>query len=118
MRLKQWVTYSQAGEHRVPTSLGHISDTGIHLAHRHPRSHSNYTRTKAVAAFTVASSSNLPKSSLRSLTSSWAVHYDTRLVKPTMSAKRMLQDRGVQAALLHGRTGSTTQTDAYPYTSP
>lgn len=43
---------------------------------------------------TVASSSNLPKSSLSSLTSSWAVHWEARLVKPTMSAKRMLQDTG------------------------
>lgn len=29
------------GEHRVPTSLGHISNMGIHLAHRHPRSNSS-----------------------------------------------------------------------------
>lgn len=42
----------------------------------------------------MASSSNLPKSSLRSFTSSWAVHCDAKPVKPTMSAKRMLQDKG------------------------
>ena len=42
---------------------------------------------------TVASSSNFPKSSLRSLTNSWAVHWEARLVKPTMSAKRMLRER-------------------------
>lgn len=42
---------------------------------------------------TVASSSNFPKSSFSSLTSSWAVHWEARLVKPTMSANRMLQQK-------------------------
>lgn len=46
------------------------------------------------AVLTVASSSNLPKSSFSSFTSSCAVHCDARPVKPTMSAKRMLRDRG------------------------
>lgn len=40
---------------------------------------------------TVASSSNFPNSSFSSLTSSWAVHWEARLVKPTISANRMLQ---------------------------
>lgn len=40
---------------------------------------------------TSASWSKRPKSSLRSLTSSCAVHCDARTVKPTMSAKTMLQ---------------------------
>lgn len=43
-------------------------------------------------ALTVASSSNFPKSSLSSLTSSWAVHWEAKLVKPTMSANRMLSE--------------------------
>lgn len=51
-------------------------------------------RTEASAALTVANSSNLPKSSLSSFTSSWAVHWDARPVKPTMSANRMLQEEG------------------------
>lgn len=46
------------------------------------------------AALTVASSSNLPKSSLSSFTSSWAVHWEAKPVKPTMSANRMLQEGG------------------------
>lgn len=46
------------------------------------------------AVLTVASSSNLPKSSFSSFTSSCAVHCDARPVKPTMSAKRMLRNRG------------------------
>lgn len=39
---------------------------------------------------TVASSSNFPNSSFSSFTSSWAVHWEARLVKPTISANRML----------------------------
>ena len=39
----------------------------------------------------MASSSNLPKSSFSSLTSSWAVHWEAKLVKPTMSANKMLE---------------------------
>lgn len=42
---------------------------------------------------TVASSSNFPNSSFRSLTSSCAVHWEARLVKPTMSANRMLSEQ-------------------------
>lgn len=42
---------------------------------------------------TVASSSNFPNSSFSSLTSSWAVHWEARLVKPTISANRMLQQK-------------------------
>lgn len=47
---------------------------------------------RALVALTVASSSNFPKSSLSSLTSSWAVHWEAKLVKPTMSANRMLSE--------------------------
>lgn len=39
---------------------------------------------------TAASLSKRAKSSLRVMTSSWAVHWDARLVKPSMSANRML----------------------------
>lgn len=39
---------------------------------------------------TVANSSNFPKSSFRSFTSSWAVHCDAKLVNPTMSANNIL----------------------------
>ena len=41
---------------------------------------------------TDASLSKRAKSSLRVMTSSWAVHWDARLVKPSMSANRMLPD--------------------------
>lgn len=69
-------------------------------------------QTKGVAILTVASSSNFPKSSLRSFTSSWAVHCDAKPVKPTMSAKRMLQDREVPAALFHGLRQTSPETTA------
>lgn len=52
---------------------------------------------------TVASSSNLPKSSLRSLTSSCAVHCDARLVKPTISANKILQEK------THGKSLDASQ---------
>lgn len=55
--------------------------------------------TGTQAVLTVASSSNLPKSSFSSFTSSWAVHWDAKPVKPTMSAKRMLQE--TQCPALH-----------------
>lgn len=42
---------------------------------------------------TDASLSKRAKSSLRVMTSSWAVHWDARLVNPSMSAKRMLKQR-------------------------
>ena len=53
------------------------------------------------ALLTLASWSKRPKSSLSSLTSSCAEHCDDSTVKPTMSAKRMLQrrDRGVLGGL-------------------
>lgn len=57
-------------------------------------------RTEANTVLTVANSSNLPKSSLSSFTSSWAVHWDARPVKPTMSANRMLQKEGDAGHLL------------------
>lgn len=75
-------------------------------------------QTKGVAALTVASSSNFPKSSLRSFTSSWAVHCDAKPVKPTMSAKRMLQDREVPAAIFHGLRQTSPETTASPLPIP
>lgn len=52
---------------------------------------------------TVASSSNFPNSSFRSLTSSWAVHWEARLVKPTISANRMLWRKEKEKLFSHSR---------------
>ncbi len=65
----------------------------------------------SIALLTVASSSNFPKSSFSSLTSSWAVHCEARLVKPTMSANRMLDRmRGQQVMVIHTRPYTVTPT--------
>jgi len=48
---------------------------------------------------TFANWSNLPKSSLRSLTNSCAEHCEDKEVKPTMSAKRILKKRERKRAL-------------------
>lgn len=53
---------------------------------------------------TAASLSKRAKSSLSSFTSSWALQADDSWVKPTMSAKRMLQERGPQAMRLQTPT--------------
>lgn len=45
----------------------------------------------SVPPLTAANLSKRAKSSLSVITSSWAVHCEARLVKPSMSAKRMLQ---------------------------
>jgi len=47
---------------------------------------------------TLASWSNLPKSSLSSRTNSCAVHCDASTVKPTMSANKMLKQTNAQSA--------------------
>ena len=46
------------------------------------------------STLTAASLSNRAKSSFRVMTSSCAVHWDARLVKPSMSANRMLWTMG------------------------
>lgn len=74
-------------------------------------------RWGAGSALTVASSSNLPNSSLRSFTSSCAVHCDARPVKPTMSAKRMLQGEG-PGCLLRGHAGPSLPSRRRPLHAP
>lgn len=55
--------------------------------------HKNKRKQNYDRKLTAASLSNLAKSSFSVMTSSWAVHWEARLVKPSMSAKRMLGKR-------------------------
>lgn len=66
---------------------------------------------------TAASLSKRAKSSLRVMTSSWAVHWDARLVKPSMSANRMLGRQAEEDPSEAGRAGGRGQGHPRPQAS-
>ena len=76
-----------APQHPTPGSPDQATLPALAQAHRGPRAVAGAGRW---GGLTAASLSKRAKSSLRVMTSSWAVHWDARLVKPSMSANRML----------------------------
>ena len=121
-RLLSYFTNAAHKHRHTPQKSSRLCRTCLEATNTHTHTHGPWSHEKQLCrkkngssggrhgCLTEASLSKRANSSFRVMTNSWAVHWDARLVKPSMSANSMLQGRVMVVGEGRGGGGPSPQT--------